>query len=111
MLGWMYENGRGVKQNFALAAEWYRRAALQGLSVGQISLGLFYFHGAGVEKDPVKAYKWLLLSAGNGHEKAAKYCEEIARELTPAQVAVAREQAARFEAKPTLQVKPIHSGG
>ena len=105
MLAWMYENGRGVKQGFVLAAEWYRRAAMQGLSVGQISLGLFYFHGAGVEKDLAEAYKWLLLSANNGHEKASKYCTEIAAQLTPEQMAAAQEEVARFQARPIHQVK------
>ncbi len=105
MLGWMHENGKGVKQDFFLAAKWYRRAAMQGLSVGQISLGLFYFHGAGVEKDLAEAYKWLLLSANNGHEKADKYCTEIASQLTPEQMAAAQKQAANFEARPIHQVK------
>jgi hypothetical protein len=68
-------------------------------------LGLFYFHGAGVDKNLAEAYKWLLLSADNGHKKAAKYCKEIAKDLTPEQLAAAEEQAARFRARPIHQVK------
>ena len=29
-LGWMYCNGRGVKQDDSLAVDWYRKAAEQG---------------------------------------------------------------------------------
>ncbi len=110
MLGWMHENGKGVKQDFVLAAEWYRRAAMQGLSIGQISLGLFYFHGAGVEKDLAEAYKWLLLSANNGHEKAAKYCTEIASQLTEKELVSAQEKVANFMARPVHQIKHSKAG-
>ena len=37
-LGDLYENGVGVTQNYAKAAEWYRKAADQGEEVGQKAL-------------------------------------------------------------------------
>ena len=37
-LGAMYENGRGVRQNYAEAAKWYRRAAEQSHAEAEMRL-------------------------------------------------------------------------
>ena len=58
----MFETGRGVPQNYTEAAMWYRRAAEQGDSLAQYSLGLLYDKGQGVPQDIVEANKWLNLS-------------------------------------------------
>ncbi len=44
----MYENGRGVAQDYAEAARWYRKAAEQGDAGAQHNLGLLYAKGVGV---------------------------------------------------------------
>ena len=41
-LGFMYDNGRGVTQDYAEALKWYRLAAEQGLADAQTWLGLMY---------------------------------------------------------------------
>jgi len=61
-LGFMFEVGRGVPQNYTEAAIWYRRAAEQGDSLAQYALGLLYDKGHGVPRDIVEASKWLNLS-------------------------------------------------
>ena len=61
-LGFMFETGRGVPQNYTEAAMWYRRAAEQGDGLAQYSLGLLYDKGQGVPRDIVEASKWLNLS-------------------------------------------------
>ncbi|WP_244622393.1 tetratricopeptide repeat protein [Bradyrhizobium ivorense] len=61
-LGFLFETGRGVPQNYTEAAMWYRRAAEQGDSLAQYSLGLLYDRGQGVPRDIVEASKWLNLS-------------------------------------------------
>ena len=38
----MYERGRGVRQDFAEAVRWFRRAAEQGNARGQNNLGAMY---------------------------------------------------------------------
>ena len=38
-LGWLYQNGRGVAQDYAQAVEWYRKAAEQGDAMRNINLG------------------------------------------------------------------------
>ena len=44
----MYREGRGVTQNYAEAAKWYRKAADQGRVGSQVSLALMYSLGKGV---------------------------------------------------------------
>ena len=39
-LGLMYENGQGVKQDYAEAVRWYRKAAEQGDADAQFNLGV-----------------------------------------------------------------------
>jgi len=69
-LGFMFETGRGVPQNYTEAAMWYRRAAEQGDSLAQYSLGLLYDRGQGVPQDIVEANKWLNLSTAAAPRKA-----------------------------------------
>jgi hypothetical protein len=51
-LGWMYLNGKGVAQDDAEAAQWYRKAAEQGFADAQNMLGWMYQNGQGVECAP-----------------------------------------------------------
>lgn len=63
VLGFLYEFGRGLPQDYVLAAKWYARAAAQGEPHGQHLLGLLYDKGFGVPEDAIEAYKWLNLAA------------------------------------------------
>src|ERR1700757_686306 len=61
-LGDHYRDGDAVEQSYALAAEWYRKAAehvpnLGGAGQGRNNLGNLYMEGLGVPKDYVQAYK------------------------------------------------------
>ena len=47
-LGVMYENGRGVPQDYDEAVKWYRLAAAQGDAHAQYNLGVMYENGKGV---------------------------------------------------------------
>jgi TPR repeat protein len=62
-LGFRYENGFGVPQNYITAADLYRRAAEQGDPFAQSRLGLSYDKGHGVPLDFILSYKWLDLAA------------------------------------------------
>jgi uncharacterized protein len=62
-LGFRYENGLGVPQNYDAAASLYRRAAEHGDTFAQSRLGLSYDKGHGVPRDYILAYKWLDLAA------------------------------------------------
>jgi len=54
-VGEIYQRGMGTPPDFALASEWFQKAARQGFTRAQISLGNLYEHGLGVPKDPAKA--------------------------------------------------------
>ena len=58
-----YYLGKGVEQDFKLAAQWYEKLAKQGDVRAQTSLGLIYARGYGVKKDMHLALKWLNLAA------------------------------------------------
>ena len=70
ILGVMYENGKGVPQDYAEAVRWYRLAAEQGNALGQGKLGNMYFGGLGVPQDYVEAVKWYRLVAEQGNADA-----------------------------------------
>jgi TPR repeat protein len=56
-LGFRYENGFGVPQNYIAAADLYRRGAERGDAFAQARLGLSYDKGHGVPQDFILAYK------------------------------------------------------
>ena len=70
----------GVKQDFHLAAKWYRKAAehvpdLGGAGQGRNNLGMLYLNGGGVPQDYVQAYMWFSLSGGKPNPNVA-YAKE-----------------------------------
>tara|TARA_B100001057_G_scaffold79655_1_gene74802 strand:+ start:1898 stop:2446 length:549 start_codon:yes stop_codon:yes gene_type:complete len=69
-LGFMYQNGEGVPQNYSKAVKWFRKAAEQGDSNAQYRLGLKYSVGHGVPQDYSEAAKWHYKSAEQGNTGA-----------------------------------------
>ena len=65
-LGVMYENGRGVRQDYIQAVQWYRKAAEQGIAQAQYNLGLMYAKGEGVRRDHKIAKEWFGKACDNG---------------------------------------------
>lgn len=87
-LGFLYQYGDGVQQNFAQAAKWYRLSATQGIPDAQYRLGRFYTEGKGVKKDNVEAYFWLALAKKEERwdESLANLAGNVASQLTPEQM-------------------------
>ena len=69
-LGFLYDMGRGVKQDFGEAVKWYREAAEQGNAEAQYNLGNNYRNGQGVPQDYTEAIKWLRKAAEQGYPEA-----------------------------------------
>ena len=69
-LGFMYEQGRGVPQDYNQAVDWYRKAAEQNEAAAQYSLGLMYDQGTGVPRNLSEANRWYNLAAKNGDPDA-----------------------------------------
>lgn len=67
LLGIMYDEGKGVSQDYSEAMKWYRKAADQGDSDAQYDLGGMYRSGQGVPKDYTEAAKWCRKAADQGY--------------------------------------------
>ena len=81
-----FELGRGVTQDHAEAARWYRRAAERGHAPAQNSVARLYETGMGVPRDEVEALVWYSLAAESGHAVAAINRDNAARRMTRDQI-------------------------
>lgn len=59
-------------------------------------LGLLYATGQGVEQDLVEAHKWFNLAAAGGLRSAAIDREDLARDMSAAEIAEAQRQARQW---------------
>ena len=92
MLGLRYELGDGVPQSYAVAANWFLKAAehvpnLGGAAQGRNGLGILYMDGDGVPKDYVQACMWFILADVDENIK------HVQRKMTSAQIARAQQLA------------------
>jgi TPR repeat protein len=79
-LGLMYEEGKGVEKDLAMALQWLQRAAEQNFSKAQLLIGRKYYTGAGVPRDLTKAAEWYRLAAEQ-NDAEAQYILGIMYEL------------------------------
>jgi len=102
----MYEDGEGVKQNYVLAAKWYRRAAehvpdFGGAGQGRNNLALLYLNGRGVPQDYIQAYMWFSLAKFKA-EKCGPGLSNLgsaAQQMTPAQILEAERRVQEWRVK------------
>jgi tetratricopeptide (TPR) repeat protein len=76
-LGYMYETGQGVKQDYLRAAQWYRKS---GTRDGAFRAGIMYEEGIGVPRDYAKAarlYRLAVFAAEGSHPEAAYHLGEM----------------------------------
>jgi TPR repeat protein len=89
-LGFMYEHGFGVPQNYDAAADLYHSAAVQGDTFAQSRLGLSYDKGHGVPPNLILSYKWLNLAAARASGRQRDYYrrlrDAVASKMTSAQI-------------------------
>lgn len=65
-LGYMYERGKGVPQDYQESLSWFRKSAAQGNASAQFHLGQRYDIGNGVQRDYIEAAIWYRKSADQG---------------------------------------------
>ena len=97
-LATLYAEGQGVPQDFTQAAEWYRRAAEQGLADAQYNLASIYANGDGINTDFAAAYLWFTLAAGQGDADAERGLEVIGRRMSPAELDEGQRLVRNFRA-------------
>jgi TPR repeat protein len=69
-VGYMYAEGRGVKQDYDSALHWLREAAAAGNINAMTNLGILYANGRGVTPDYQQAREWFEKAAAAGNAKA-----------------------------------------
>lgn len=69
-LGYLFEHGLGITQDYIQALQWYSRAAEGGLADAQYNLATLYHYGRGVAQNHKAAYEWYLQAAGAGFADA-----------------------------------------
>jgi TPR repeat protein len=91
--------GKGVTQNYTEAVRLLKLTAAQGLGDAQWFLGGMYQRGQGVAKDNVRAHMWFNLSAAQGDKDASRLRDNVAKEMTPQQIAQAQKLAKECQAR------------
>ena len=104
-LGWMLEEGIGVRQDQGESIRWYRLAAEGGLAKAQNSMGVFHVNGSGVPKDMAIAYSWFLLAAAQGEPSARDAVKSLEPTLSPEDRARGQKLALDF-AERRLPTRP-----
>ena len=66
MLGVMYDEGQGVKQDYFAAADLYKKACDGGNAIGCFGLGSLYDEGDGVKQDYFVAADWYKKACDGG---------------------------------------------
>jgi TPR repeat protein len=67
----MYNQGKGVPQDYKKAFQWYSKAAADlSKPLAQYNLGVLYYNGNGVPQDSKKAFELIAKAAGQGVVKA-----------------------------------------
>ena len=72
MLGDRFYYGKGVKQNYEKAFQWYKLSAEQGVKQAQYNLAGCYEMGRGVIQDMGKALEWYMKAADRGFREAKR---------------------------------------
>jgi TPR repeat protein len=92
----IYADGMGVPQDFAKAAEFYRRAAELGVGQAAYYLGNLYRDGRGVPRDREAAYQWYRKAAEQGDSVA----ELLAHDMSPLDKPTERLERVKYRARP-----------
>ena len=89
-LAHMYINGEGTARDFEEGLRWLTRAAEAGSTGARMALGAMYWHGEGIDADPVIAYAWFSLATYGGDDLAMAYLYKVAEQLTSTDIDRAR---------------------
>ncbi len=78
----MYADGQGVPKDAKIAAQWYQKAAEQGVADAQYRLGALYEAGEGVPSDMEYAYGWYSVAAHLGNAKGVTATQQAKSKLS-----------------------------
>ena len=100
-LGFMYEEGQGVPQNFEQASNLYMQAMKRGDPDAMVNRGVMLAQGKGIKADSLQAYMHFLLAAAYAQDNetratAVKLKDEIASKLSKQQISRGQALADKF---------------
>ena len=84
--------------DYVPAVKLFRPLAQSGNAKAQNAMGVMYRKGEGVARSSAKAFMWFSLAAKKGDTQAKASLQEMSKEMTPADMAHAREMMATCEA-------------
>ena len=85
------------RNDYAKAADWFRKAAMQGLPQAQQHLGELLSQGQGVNQDKFEAYVWLLASFDAGNQTVATELSALEGDLGSTRVEEAKNKTRDLE--------------
>lgn len=98
--GLQFAAGAGMPQDYAQAAEWYRKAAAQNHGLAQFNLGVMYARGQGVVQDDAQSVAWFgraaLLGDAGGQYRMGRTCQRASTDGLPAAAPEARIEAYKW---------------
>ncbi|MFT4076719.1 MAG: tetratricopeptide repeat protein [Asticcacaulis sp.] len=87
---------QGIAQNLPEARRLSEIAANLDDPAAQHRLGVMYYEGEGVERDDLKAYSWLKLSAANNDPEGVEDYQTVSDQITPALMKQVDENISRL---------------
>jgi TPR repeat protein len=92
----IYNKGIGIVATKKKTFLWTKRAAYSGSHNHTWALSCYYYHGHGVEKNPIEAYVWALIYKAGDDESEEPYHTEVLRKQLPLNfIEVLEEEADR----------------
>jgi len=85
------------RNQYAQAADWFRKAAMQGLPQAQQELAALLRDGKGVTADKQEAFSWLLMSYDGGNQDVGSDLRALQNDLTNEQIDRAHARARELE--------------
>ncbi|MGH8041857.1 MAG: sel1 repeat family protein [Rudaea sp.] len=90
---------RYAHHDYAGALKYFKIGAYYSDKLSQLSIGLMYLNGEGVQKDPATAYAWLAVSAERKYPEFVATRDSVKGSLTPEQLQQAETTLAELQAK------------
>ncbi len=84
LLGWFYDIGTGVTQDYAQARTWYEMAANAGSAYAMGNLSRLYDYGLGTKADAKEAVRWAAASIEGGDPAKLQELKSQPSNFTPA---------------------------
>jgi localization factor PodJL len=95
----LYAEGIDSKPDYKVAADWFRKAAIHGVTDSQFNLAILYARGIGVQSNLAESYRWFALAAASGDADATKKRDEVAARLDQQALTAAKLAAQSFTAE------------